>query len=251
MGKAVAPRTVPGCGQCGTGLRVSSVDAATLAGKAAGPRQQWTHARPLREEIASAAIQGTAAAASAAGLAYLVVRGWDREDDLGVAALIVYGATMVFSFLSSALYHGVQHERLRHFLQQVDHCTIFLLIAGTYTPVALLPLRAHYGIALLVAIWSLAIFGIVLRLAYVRLFERIAIPLYVVMGWLALGWGAPLYREVGLGTILVMIAGGMSYTGGLLFYRWHSRAFSNLMWHVSVVIGGAWFFVATSRFLPG
>jgi hemolysin III len=210
----------------------------------------WTQVRPLREEIASAAIQGSAAAASAVGLVYLVTKALPRQDALELGALTAYGASMFIAFLASALYHAVQHQRARSVLQRVDHCTIFLLIAGTYTPVALLPLRHHDGIALLASIWTLALAGIVVRLCNVPLFQRIAIPLYLFMGWLGLGWSVPLYEKIGTLPILLMIAGAISYTGGLLFYRWHLRPFSNSMWHLCVVAGGAWFFVAITRLLP-
>jgi hemolysin III len=210
-----------------------------------------TQVRPLKEEIASAAIQGGAAAASAVGLAYLVIQVGPRQDALGLTALIVYGVSMFIAFLTSALYHGVQNQRVKAILQEIDHCTIFLLIAGTYTPVAMLPLRHHDGGALLATIWALAIAGIVLRLGKASRFRRIAIPFYLLMGWLGLGWSAPLYRAVGPGPILLMIAGAISYTGGLLFYRWQGREFANSVWHLCVVSGGACFFIAIARFLPG
>lgn len=212
---------------------------------------QWTQVRPLREEMASTLIQGAAAAASIAALAYLVQRGWRSEDGTGIAALAVYGGSMCLAFLASALYHGVQRPRVKRMLRGLDHCTIFLLIAGTYTPVALLPLRHHGGVALLAAIWTLAIGGIVLRLTQESLYHRLAVPLYVLMGWLALGWGVPLLQEIGRLPILLMVAGGLTYTGGLLFYRWHRLPFGNSLWHVCVVGGAAWFFAATTFFLPG
>jgi hemolysin III len=206
--------------------------------------------RPFREEIASATIQGSAAAASAVGLIYLVTKALPRQDALELGALTTYGVSMFIAFLASCLYHAVQRQRARSALQRVDHCTIFLLIAGTYTPVALLPLRHHDGAALLASIWTLALAGIVVRLCNAPLFQRIAIPLYLFMGWLGLGWSVPLYQEIGTLPILLMIAGAISYSGGLLFYRWHRRTFSNSMWHLCVVAGGAWFFAAITRLLP-
>jgi hemolysin III len=205
--------------------------------------------RPLQEEVASAAIQGCAAVASALGLAYLVARAAPRHDAAAVAALVVYGVAMFLAFLMSALYHAVQRPRTRSVLQQIDHCTIFLLIAGTYSPVAMLPLRHHGGAVLLALNWIVAIAGIALRLRNGLLFERIAIPLYLVMGWMGLAWSVPLYQEIGSTPILLMLAGGLSYTGGLLLYRWHRLPFSNCLWHLSVVAGGAWFFVAISSFV--
>jgi hemolysin III len=210
----------------------------------------WSQVRPLKEELASAAIQGGAAAASAACLVYLVIRAGPRQDAAGLTALIVYAVSMFIAFLVSALYHGVQNERVKPILQKIDHCTIFVLIAGTYTPVAMLPLRHHDGVALLAAIWALAAVGIVLRLGDAPPFRRIAIPLYLLMGWLGLGWSAPLYRAIGPGPSLLMIAGAISYTSGLLFYRWQHRQFTNSVWHLFVVAGGTCFFIAIARFAP-
>jgi hemolysin III len=205
--------------------------------------------RPLREEIASTLIQGGGAAASAVGFVYLVTRAWRQQHAPELTAIVVYGASMFVAFLISALYHGVQHARIKPFLRAVDHCTIFIFIAGTYTPVALLPLRQHAGGMLLVSIWTLAIAGIVLRLMNERFFRRVAVLLYVAMGWLCVGWVVPLYQMVGIMPISLMFAGGLSYTGGLLFYRWEHLPFSTPMWHLCVVAGSAAFFFAISRFL--
>jgi hemolysin III len=211
----------------------------------------WNQSRPLREEVASSVIQGGAAVASVVGLVYLLLRAGAAHDGVARAAVALYGASMFTAFVASALYHGVRQPRLKGALQQVDHCTIFLLIAGTYTPVALLPLRHHAGVVLLAAVWSQAIAGITLRMASRPAFERIAIPLYLLMGWCGLAWCVPLHREIGTGPILLMLAGALTYTGGLLFYRWHARPFSNPLWHLCVVAGSAWFFVAIAGFLPG
>jgi hemolysin III len=207
----------------------------------------WTHPRARREEILSAAIQGSAALASAIGLACLVGRSQARFDAAARIGLAVYGTASILAFLASALYHGMPDPRTRRILQRIDHCTIFLLIAGTYTPVALLPLRQHGGVVLLGAIWIVALAGILLRLGNERLYERVAIAVYVLMGWLGLGWGLPLYREIGAATILLMILGALSYTGGLLFYRWHGRPYTNALWHVCVVAGSACFYAAIWR----
>jgi hemolysin III len=205
--------------------------------------------RPLREEIASALIQGSAAVASAVGVVYLVRRAWRQRDALELAAIVVYGASMFVAFAASSLYHGVLRARIKPVLRAIDQCTIFLFIAGTYTPFALLPLRHHAGGILLASIWTLAIAGIVLRLVNDPLFRRVAIPLYLATGWLCLGWGMPLCQTVGIVPISLICAGGLCYTGGLLFYRWDRLPFSTPMWHLCVVAGSAWFFFAISRVL--
>src|ERR1019366_6426696 len=121
----------------------------------------------------------------------------------------VYGASVFIAFLTSAIYHGVQHQAIKAVFRKMDHCTIFLFVAGTYTPIASLPLQHHAGEMLLALIWTLAIAGIVLRLMNEPLFHRVAVPLYLAMGWLCLGWSMPLYQTVGTEPLLLIIAGGI------------------------------------------
>jgi hemolysin III len=205
--------------------------------------------RPLREDIASALIQGGAAVASAVGLVYLVTRASRQHNALGLTAIVVYGTSMFVAFLASSLYHGVQRAAIKPILRAIDQCTIFLFIAGTYTPFALLSLRHQTGEILLASIWTLAMAGIVLRLTNAPIFRRATIPLYLATGWLCLGWGMPLYQTVGTVPISFMFAGGLCYTGGLLFYRCDRLPFSTPMWHLCVVAGSASFFLAISRVL--
>jgi hemolysin III len=205
--------------------------------------------RPSREDITSAAIQGTTAALSAAGLVLLVHRAGAQSGALPVIGAAVYGASLIVAFLASALYHGVLQPRVKRIFRALDHCTIFVLIAGTYTPIALLALWHHEGWLLLASIWTLAILGIALRLAHGPRFHRLAIPLYVAMGWLGVAWSGPLYDAIGLGPILLIVAGGVAYTGGLAFYRWTRLPFSNVLWHLCVVAGTACFFLAIALFV--
>jgi hemolysin III len=205
--------------------------------------------RPLIEEVASAVIQGGGAAASALGVEYLITRAWPQQNVLKLATIAVYGGSMFIAFVTSAIYHSVQHRCIKAAFQKIDQCTIFLFVAGTYTPFALLPLRHHAGVTLLALIWTVAIAGIVLRLTRESFFDRVAVPLYLAMGWLCLGWGMPLYQMVGTVPILLIIAGGIMYTGGLLFYGWQRFPFSNPIWHLFVVAGSISFFFAITRCL--
>ena len=208
-----------------------------------------TQVRPLMVEIASAVIQGGVAAASVLGLVYLVIRAWPQQNELKLATIAVYGGSMFIAFVTSAIYHSVQNRGTKAVFQKIDQCTIFLFVAGTYTPFALLPLRHHAGVTLLALIWTVAIAGIVLRLTKEAFFDRVAVPLYLAMGWLCLGWGMPLYQMVGTVPILLIIAGGIMYTGGLLFYGWQRFPFSNPIWHLFVVAGSISFFFAITRCL--
>lgn len=205
--------------------------------------------RPWREDIASAAIQGTAAALSIVGLVVLLHRAGPRSGMLAIIGAAVYGASLILTFLASALYHGVLQPRVKQILRTLDHCAIFILIAGTYTPITLLALWHHEGWLLLATIWTLAILGAVLRLVHGPRFHRLAIPLYLAMGWLGMGWSGPLYDAIGLMPILLIVAGGIACTGGLVFYRWRRLPFSTALWHLCVVAGMACFFLAIALYV--
>ncbi len=205
--------------------------------------------RPLREEITSAAIQGSAAALSVAGLFVLIDRAGPQPGTLRVIGAAVYGASLIITFLASALYHGVPHPRVKRVFRAIDHCAIFLLIAGTYTPIALLALWRQAGWLLLATIWTLAILGVALRLVRGPRFHRLAIPLYLAMGWLGMAWVGRLYDAVGLAPILLITAGGIAYTGGLAFYHWTRLPFSTALWHLCVVAGTACLFLAIALYV--
>jgi len=163
---------------------------------------------------------------------------------LPVASVAVYGGTLVLAFFSSTLYHAVWHVGTKRILRAVDHCAIYFLIAGTYTPVALLALRDHWGWALLAAVWSVALTGAVLRVAAPRPLKKLRIGLYVVLGWLAAAWVGPAFDVLGpLGTGF-LIAGGLAYTVGVAFYLWRRLPFNEAIWHAFVIAGSACFFVA-------
>ena len=202
-----------------------------------------------QEEIASAAIQGIATAACVVALEYLVVQTWPQQNARGRVALVVYAVSMFTAFLASALYHGVQHEHIKPVFQAIDQCTIFLFIAGTYTPFTLLPLWHHAGELLFASIWTFALAGIVLRLTNEPLFQRVAIPLYLATGWLFLGWSIPLYQVLGTIPILLIATGGFSYMGGLMFHDGRRLPFSNPVWHLCVVAGSISFFFAITLIL--
>jgi hemolysin III len=156
---------------------------------------------------------------------------------------------MFAAFLASTLYHGLQDERVKPVFQALDQCTIFVFIAGTYTPFTLLPLWHHAGETLCASIWTLALVGILLRLTNEALFQRVAIPLYLATGWLFLGWSIPLYHLLGTVPILLIAAGGLSYMGGLFFHDGHRLPFSNPVWHLCVVAGSVSLFFAITQIL--
>jgi hemolysin III len=149
----------------------------------------------------------------------------------------VFGVTMVLLYLASTLYHSLTHEAAKQLFRIVDHTAIFLLIAGTYTPFALGVLRGPWGWSLLAIIWTLAIAGITLKMITRTRHSRISIALYVVMGWLAVVAIKPILTLVPLPGILLILAGGIAYTGGLAFFAAHRLRYNHFIWHLFVIAG--------------
>jgi len=195
------------------------------------------------EEMANAAIQGIGAVLSILGLVVLV-RLAIPHGALAVASISIYGGTLVLAFLSSALYHGIWHARTKRVFRVFDHCAIYLLIAGTYTPVALLALENHWGWALLATVWVVALTGVVVRIVARRPLKGLRIGLYVAMGWLVVAWLGPVFEVLGASGTGWLVAGGLTYTAGIAFYLWRRLPYNEAVWHVFVIAGSACFFTA-------
>ncbi len=199
------------------------------------------------EEVANAVTHGIGAGMSIAGLVVLVVMAVAAGSPLAVLSVSVYGATLVLLFLASTLYHSVHHEGARPVLRTVDHCAIFLLIAGTYTPFALLVLREDLGWRLLAAIWSLALVGIAMRVWHAR-FHVVAIPLFIAMGWLIVPWIDELFAAIGPTGGRLVVAGGLAYTAGVVFYLWRRLPFNHAVWHLFVIGGSVCHYLAVALY---
>ena len=202
----------------------------------------------LYEELASAIIHGAAAVLAAAGLALLIVLASGSENTWTTVAVAVYGATLVLTFLASALYHGTWHRQTKAVFLLFDHCAIFLLIAGTYTPLTVLAVPKPLGWFLFASIWALALLGIGARLWFGHLHWSL-IPLFLAMGWLGFAWSGTIFAAVGPVCGWLLVAGGLAYTGGVVFYLWRSLPFNHALWHLCVVAGGVCHFVAIARFI--
>jgi hemolysin III len=156
----------------------------------------------------------------------------------------VFGGTMVLLYLASTLYHSLTHEAAKQVFRLFDHTAIFLLIAGTYTPFSLGVLRGPWGWSLLAAIWTLAIVGITLKIRKRTRYSPICIVLYVIMGWLAIVAVKPILMLVPVPGILLILAGGLAYTGGLAFFAWERIRYNHFIWHLCVIVGTTCHFFA-------
>ena len=212
-------------------------------------RDPMTAGESLAEEIANAVTHGIGAALSIAGLVVMVVLAAVSQTPWSVAAVAVFGASLILLYLISTLYHAIPHGKAKRVLKFLDHSTIFLLIAGTYTPIALLALSSGPDWFLLAVIWALALVGIVLQVAAAGRFEWLRIGLYVAMGWLVIAWAGPVIASLGWGGSGLLLAGGVAYTGGIAFYAWDSLPFNHAIWHLFVLTGSAAHFLAIVFFV--
>lgn len=201
----------------------------------------------FREELANAVTHGIALLLAIAGLVIMVVDASLANDGWALFSAIVYGTSLVLLFLSSTLYHGLKHEGLRRFFLAFDHIAIFLLIAGTYTPIAVLSLAPPTGWIVFALIWGLATTGIALRFVWLAGFQIISLLLYLVMGWISMVWADSFFEAIGGGVYLV-IAGGACFTLGVLFYLLRRLPYNHAVWHLFVLGGAICHFLAVQLY---
>lgn len=198
----------------------------------------------LGEEIAHAVTHGIAIPLSIAGLAVLVAFSALYGNAWHITSSSIYGASLILCFTASTLYHSISHPRVKRILQQIDHATIFLLIAGTYTPFALVNLREGWGWWLFGTVWSIAIIGMIFELFTRQRYPRVSLALYLGLGWLALVAIKPMLESVGGGGLALLVAGGLFYSLGVVFYAWERLAYNHAVWHLFVLVGSALHFFA-------
>jgi len=201
----------------------------------------------LGEEIANSATHGAGLVASIAGLVLLIVAAARRGDAWIITSCAIYASTLILLYASSTLYHALAATRARAVFQRIDHAAIYLLIAGTYTPFALVNLRGPWGWSLLVIVWTLAVLGVTVKGVFGPRWPVLSTALYVAMGWTVVIAFKPLSAHVPAAGIAWLAAGGILYTGGVVFYAWERLRYSHAVWHLFVLGGSVCHFIAVLR----
>ena len=189
------------------------------------------------EEIAHSVSHGVGIVLAIAGSSTLVALAAIHGDAWHVTTSAVFGATLVLLYTASTLYHAMPHGRLRNVLRIVDHSAIYLLIAGTYTPVALGPLRGPWGWTLFGVVWAAAIAGIVQKSLALERAPIGSVVLYLAMGWCVLIAFRPLVERVEPGGVALLLAGGVAYSLGIVFYALKRMRYHHFVWHLFVLAG--------------
>jgi hemolysin III len=216
-------------------------------------RRGETHQPPkfsVGEEIANSVTHGVGALLSLLGTAVLLYRAIRGEGTgIHIASFAIYGAGLFLLHLSSTLYHALHHPGAKRVFWVFDHCSIYLLIAGTYTPFLLLSLWGRWGATLLATIWGLTILGIVFKSLYIGRLRKTSVGLYILMGWLIVVAARELWLKVPHKALVYVAVGGLLYTVGVVFYGWKRMPYHHMIWHLFVLGGSACHYFAILFYL--
>lgn len=197
-----------------------------------------------KEEVINAITHGIGAGLAIAALVILVVFAALKGDAWRVTSFAIYGSTMIILYLSSTFYHAFTNPKLKTIFKFFDHASIYLLIAGTYTPFLLVNLRGPWGWSLFGVIWGLALSGIIFKAYFIHRFNKVATFIYIMMGWMIVIAMKKMFQTIDLGGILWLVAGGLSYTIGTIFYLKKDIKYFHAIWHLFVLGGSICHFFA-------
>lgn len=193
----------------------------------------------IKEEIANSITHGIGFLLSIPALVLLIVFAVQSGDPWRIVSFTIFGVTMILLYLFSTLLHSIQYPKVKDFFEILDHSAIYLLIAGTYTPFVLIPLRGELGWTLFGIVWALAILGVVFKFFFVKKFVVLSTILYVIMGWLIVIGIKPLYEFLGTYGFGLLLTGGILYTVGSIFYVLQKIPYFHAIWHVFVLAGSS------------
>jgi hemolysin III len=209
----------------------------------------------LGEEVAHALTHGLGIVLAIAGLAVLVARAALYGDAWHMVGASIFGATLVLMYTASTLYHGIPGEHLpnaKRVLRVIDHSSIYLLIAGTYTPFTLVTLNGPWGWSLFGVTWGLALAGVIFKIFATGRFEKLSLAIYLGMGWCAVVAIKPLVATLAPGGLALLVGGGLAYTGGVVFYALDHKRYFHAIWHAFVLAGSVLqYFAVLFYVIPG
>lgn len=201
-----------------------------------GQHRKYMRQQTKIEEHLNSITHAFGAVLGVVGLIVLILND-SNKSEYSQISLIIYGLSIIILFTASSLYHFVESERLKHRFRILDHVSIYLLIAGTYTPVLLISLQHSKGFLLLFVVWIIALLGTIMKLFFTGRFEKLSTLLYLAMGWLIVFDFSALKTMIDYNGILLLFAGGFFYTVGIIFYAVEKLPFNHVIWHFFVLAG--------------
>ena len=201
------------------------------------------------EEFANTITHGFGLLLSVAGFIFLVVMASVKGDFWYIASGVLYGLSLITLYAASTFYHSAVSPAQKLRLQIVDHCCIYILIAGSYTPFTLIVLREGIGQNLFIFVWAFALLGIASKLIFGKRFPVLSVASYVVMGWIGIVAVEPLFAALGFAPVALVVAGGIAYSIGVIFFAWKSIKHHHAIWHVFVLLGSIFHFLAIAIYV--
>ncbi|MHC4247209.1 MAG: PAQR family membrane homeostasis protein TrhA [Planctomycetota bacterium] len=197
-----------------------------------------------REEHWNAITHGVGCLAALAAMPVLLVLAAERGDTTALVGCTVFGLSMVLALAASTIYHASRDPERRRRLRILDHASIYVLIAGSYTPICLTGLRGPWGDGLLIAVWTMALVGVLLKIRFTGRFEILSTTIYLLMGWVCLVAAVPMFERLGTASLISLLAAGLAFTAGVAFYLQDHRRGFHVVWHVFVMTGCAGLYAA-------
>ncbi|NQD65563.1 hemolysin III family protein [Bacillus haikouensis] len=192
-----------------------------------------------KEEIANAITHGIGLLLSIPALVMLIIFSIDKGSTWHIVSFSIFGASMIILYLFSTLLHSIKPSKIKNLFAILDHAAIYILIAGTYTPLMLVSVRSSLGWTLFGIVWGLALIGIVFKCYFVQRFQIVSTLFYLVMGWLVIIAVKPLYVSLTAEGFLLLLAGGIMYSIGAVFYVWNKLPYNHAIWHLFVLAGSS------------
>lgn len=196
------------------------------------------------EEVINSITHGIGALLSIAAMVILIMVASRNGDIWHLVSFSIYGSSLILLYLSSTLYHSFSNPKIKSLFARFDHISIFLLIAGTYTPILLTSIRGVWGWSLFAIIWAMAIVGAVIRSIYLHRFRKLMVAVYLVMGWMAIVAAKQIYQSLPATSLLFLLLGGVAYSIGVIFYMWRNLKYAHGIWHIFVLAGSILHFFA-------
>ncbi|HDQ04328.1 MAG TPA: hemolysin III family protein [Deltaproteobacteria bacterium] len=197
-----------------------------------------------REEILNSVTHGAGAFISVAGLVLLIVFASLYGDARHIVSCAIFGFALVLLYTASTLYHSFRKPRVKFVFKIIDHSCIYILIAGTYTPFMLVVVRGALGWTLFGVVWTMTVMGILFKSFFIHRFKILSTLAYILMGWLVIFAAKPIFQSLSSGAIFWLVAGGIIYTVGTVFYAWKKLPFNHAIWHAFVLAGSICHFFA-------
>ena len=204
----------------------------------------------VKEELSNTVTHSIGFVLSIIGAVVVIVNACLKSGSFTyVVSAVIFGLSLMLMYSSSALFHGIKNNQLKRIFQKLDHCAIYILIAGSYTPFTLITLSENSGINLFIFIWTLAFIGVLIEKFPFKNSFFVSMVLYIVMGWAVLGFFQPLYNIIHINGLILLILGGLFYTFGIIFFAWHRIPFNHTIWHLFVLGGSICHYISIIKYV--